>query len=153
MSKKLLVQHIPVKERVRKMEINRMRNGYIIRTLTFVDFQEIVKIVGNVFEVYEGIIYLEIFEVSPLKKVIDRLFQLRQKNIDKNNDDMQLLVKVIMNSEYGEQIRKDIEESYECKCEAWMVVKYDEKVLDYQKIYFGIYIVKLKDDEELEVLK
>ena len=30
---------------------------------------------------------------------------------------MQLLVKLIMNSLYGEQIRKDIEESYQCKSE------------------------------------
>ena len=99
--KKLLVQHIPVKERVRKMEINRMRNRYIIQTLTSVDFQEIVKIGGNVLEVYESIIYLENFEVSPLKKVIDRLFEVRQNYIDKNNDDMQLIVKVIMNSLYS----------------------------------------------------
>ena len=27
--KNLIVQHIPIKERVKKMEINRMRNGYI----------------------------------------------------------------------------------------------------------------------------
>ena len=33
---------------------------------------------------------------------------------------MQLLVKLIMNSLYGEQIRKDIEESLACKSEAWM---------------------------------
>ena len=30
---------------------------------------------------------------------------------------MQLLVKLIKNSLYGEQIRKDIEESYQCKSE------------------------------------
>ena len=28
--KNLIVQHIPVEERVKKSEINRMRNGYII---------------------------------------------------------------------------------------------------------------------------
>ena len=32
--KNLIVQHLPIKERVSKMEINRMRNGYIIDTLT-----------------------------------------------------------------------------------------------------------------------
>ena len=113
----LIVQHIPIKEREKKMEINRMRNGYIIETLTSVDIQEIVKIGGKVVEIYEGVIYRENFKVSPFKMVIDKLFELRQKYKDENNDVMQLLVKLIMNSLYGEQIRKNIEESYQCKSE------------------------------------
>ena len=36
---------------------------------------------------------------------------------------MQLLVKLIMNSLYGEQIRKDITFSYECKFENWMMTE------------------------------
>ena len=56
-----------------------MRNGYIIDTLPSVDIQEIVKIGGKVIEIYEGVIYRENFRVSPLKKVIDKLFELRQK--------------------------------------------------------------------------
>ena len=63
---------------------------------------------------------------------------------------MQLLVKLIMNSLYGEQIRKDIEESYQCKSEMWMMTDFDERVLDYQKINYGNYIVKMKDDDGLE---
>ena len=70
--------------------------------------------------------------------------------MDENNDVMQLLVNLIMNSLYGEQIRKDIEESYKCKSEMWMMTEYDERVLDYQKTNYGIYIVKMKDDEGLE---
>ena len=31
-----------------------------------------------------------------------------------------------------------------------MTTEYDERVLDYQKINYGIYIVKLKDDERLQ---
>ena len=148
--KNLIVQHIPVKEKEKKIEINRMRNGYIIDTLTSVDFQEIVKIGGKVVQIYEGVIYRENFKVSPFKKVIDKLFELRQQYKDENNDVMQLLVKLIMNSLYGEQIRKDIEESYQCKSEYWMETSYDERVLDYQKINFINYIVKLKDDEGLQ---
>ena len=55
--KNLIVQHLPIKERVQKQEINRMRNGYIIDTLTSVDIQEIVKVGGKVIEIYEGVIY------------------------------------------------------------------------------------------------
>ena len=44
----LIFQHLPVKEKVKKIEVNRMRNGHIIDTLTSVDIQEIVKICGRV---------------------------------------------------------------------------------------------------------
>ena len=40
----LIYQHLPVKEKVKNIEVNRMRNGYIIDTLTSVDNCEIVKI-------------------------------------------------------------------------------------------------------------
>ena len=63
---------------------------------------------------------------------------------------MQLLVKLIMNALYGEFLRKDIEESYQCKSEMSMMTELDERVLDYQKINYGNYIVKMKDDEGLQ---
>ena len=131
--KNLLVQHMPIKERVKKMEINRVRNGFIINTLTSVDIQEIVKIGGKVIEIYEGCIYQEIFRVSPFRKVIDKLFALRQKYKDDGNDVMQLLVKLLMNSLYGENIRKDIEEKYVCKLQLWMETEYDERVRGFGK--------------------
>ena len=62
-SKNSIVQHLPLEER-EKIEINRMRNGYIIDTLTSVDIQEIVKIGGKVIEIYEGIIYRENFSIT-----------------------------------------------------------------------------------------
>ena len=84
--------------------------------------------------------------MSPFNKVIDKLFELGRKYKNENNDVMQLSVKLIMNSFYGEQIRKAIEDSYQCKSEMWMMTEYDERVQDYQKINYGNYIVKLKDD-------
>ena len=63
---------------------------------------------------------------------------------------MQLLVKFNMNSLYDEQIGKNNEESYQCKSEMWMQREYDEGVLDYQKINWGIYFVKMKGDEGLQ---
>ena len=55
-----------------------------------------------------------------------------------------------MNSLYGEQSRKDIEESYSGKSEAWMMTEYDERVLDYRKINYGNYVVKMGDDVGLQ---
>ena len=146
----LIFQHLPVKEKVKKVEVNRMRNGYIIDTLTSVDIQEIVKIGGKVIEIYEGVIYREDFKVSPFRKVIEKLFALRQKYKDEKNDLMQGLVKLIMNSLYGVQIRRDINESYHCKSETWMKTEFDENVLDYWKLPNGNYIVKMKKDDGLD---
>ena len=146
----LIFQHLPIKEKVKKIEVNRMRNGYIIDTLTSVDIQEIVKIGGKVVEIYECVIYRENFKVSPFRKVIEKLFALRQKYKDEKNDLMQGLVKLIMNSSYGVQIRKDINESYHCKSETWMKTEFDENVLDYWKLPNGNYIVKMKKDDGLD---
>ena len=112
-----------------------MGNGYIIDTLTAVDICEIVEIGGKVIEIYEGVIYRGNFKISPFRKVIiEKLFALRQKFNDKHNDLMQGLVKLIMNSLYGVQIRKDFDQSFECKSQHWMETEYDENVLDYWKL-------------------
>ena len=146
----LIFQHLPVKEKVKKLEVNRMRNGYIIDTLTSVDIQEIIKIGGKVVEIYEGVIYRENFKISPFRKVIEKLFALSQKYKDEKNDLMQKLIKLIMNSLYGVQIQRDINESYYCKSETWMRTEFDENVLDYWKLTNGNYIVKMKKDDGLD---
>ena len=94
----LIFQHSAVKEKVKKMDVNRKRNDYIIDTLTSVDNQEIVKIGGKVIRIYEGVIYRENFKISPFGKVKEKLFALRQKYKDEKNDLMQGLVNLNMNS-------------------------------------------------------
>ena len=148
--KNLVVQHLPFREKEKKIEFNRMRNNYIIDHVTSVDIQEIVRIGGRIIEIYAGVVYREIFKVSPFRKVIDKLFALRQKYKDEGKDVMQLLVKLLMNSLYGEFIRKDIEENFACKSEAWIMSEYDERVKDYLKISAINYIVKMIDDKGLE---
>ena len=146
----IIFQHLPVKEKVKKIEIDRMRNGYIIDTLTSVDIQEIVKIGGRVIHIYEGVVYWEKFKISPFRKLIEKIFALRQKYKDEKNDLMQGLVKLNMNNLYGVPIRKDINETYYCKSEYWMKTEFDEKVLDYWKLPNGNYIVKMKREDGLD---
>ena len=55
-----------------------------------------------------------------------------------------------MNSLYGKNIRKDFEEKFACKSEAWMMSEYDERVKDYWKISGNNYIVKIIDDAGLK---
>ena len=47
---------------------------------------------------------------------------------------MQILGQFLMNSLYGDQIRKDIIESYKRKSEHWMQKEYGDNVLDYLKL-------------------
>ena len=57
------------------------------------------------------------------------------------------LVKLIINSLYGAQIRKDINESYCGKPQQWMEwmeTEYDEIVFDYWKLPNGNYVAKIK---------
>ena len=97
-------------------------------------------------EIYEGVIYRENFNISPFRRVIEKLFALRQKCKDKKNDLMQGLIKLIMNSLHGVQIRRDINESYYCISETWMKTEFDEIVLDYWRLRNENYIVKMEKD-------
>ena len=73
----LIFQHLPVKEKIKKIEVKRMRNGYIIGTLTSFDNCEIVKIGGKVIEIYQGVIFCANFKISPFRRVMEKLFALR----------------------------------------------------------------------------
>ena len=63
---------------------------------------------------------------------------------------MQLLVKLLMNSFYGENIRKDNEEKFACKSEAGMMTEYDARVKEYWKMSGFNYFVKMIDNAGLE---
>ena len=76
----LIFQHLPVKEKVKNIEVIRLRNGYIIDTLTSVDICEPVTTGGTVIEIYESVIYRENFKIPPFRKIIEKLFALRKKN-------------------------------------------------------------------------
>ena len=62
----LVFQYLRVKEKVKNMEANRMRNGYFIDTLTSVDIQKIVKQESKVIRIYEGVSYRENFKIYRL---------------------------------------------------------------------------------------
>ena len=117
----LIFQNLRVIEKVKNILVNRVRNGYILDTLTGVDIQEIVKIRGEVIEIYEGVTYQENFKMSPFRKVFEKLVALKQKYKDEGNDLMQSLVKLIMNILfYGVELQKDIIEFHESKFQNWM---------------------------------
>ena len=63
---------------------------------------------------------------------------------------MQGLFILVLNSLYGVQKPKGINESYSCKSEVWMKTEYDENVLDYWKLSNGNYILMIKRDDGLD---
>ena len=78
------------------------------------------------------------------------MFVSGQKYIDEKNDLMQGLVKLIINSLYGVQIRRDIKEPDKCKSQHWLETEYDGNVLDPWKLSSGNYIEKMKRDDGFE---
>ena len=127
-----------------------MRNGYTIDTLTSVAIQENVKKGRKVIEIYDGVENREYFKISPFRKIIDKLFTLGKKYKDEKIDLMQGLVKLIMNSLYGVQMRKNINEFLYCQSETWMKTEYDENVLVHWKVPNDSFFVKMKNDEKLD---
>ena len=95
----LIFQHLPVKEKVnnsyknnRLEEINRMRNGIIIDTLTSVDIDEIVKCGGVILEVYEGF-FCHNLEFNPYTEFVTDMFEKRDLFKSQGKDLLQNLVK------------------------------------------------------------
>ena len=60
-----------------------MKKGYVINTLTSVEICETVKIGGKVIDIYDGVIYKENSKISLFRKVLEKIFALRQKYTDK----------------------------------------------------------------------
>ena len=56
-----------------------------------------------------------------------------------------MLVKLLMSSLYGENIREDNTEKNKCKLEYRMSTEYDERALDYWKLPKSEHVVKLKE--------
>ena len=75
---------------------------------------------------------------------------MRQKYKDENNDVLQQVVKLLMNSLEGENIREGIEEKIACTSEYWMMAEYGEIVKDYWKISHGKNFVRMEVDKGLE---
>ena len=146
----IIFQHLPFKERVRKIRVSRMRNGYIIDSLISVDITEVIRTGGKLNEIFEEFIQKENFRVNPFKRVIGKLFEYEKYYKEQCDKVMELLVNLSMDSLYGEQIRRDIEEEYVSKSENWMLTEYDERVKDYWCIGTGKYIVKLGQDKGKE---
>ena len=79
----LFFQHLPVKEKVknpykknRLKEINRMRNGIIMNTLTSIDIVEIVRCGGVILEVFEGF-FCHNLEYNPYTEFVTDMFEKR----------------------------------------------------------------------------
>ena len=146
----LITQHLPVKEKVKQHDFNRLRNSFLVESFKSVDMQEIVEIGGRNVQIYEGVIYREDFKVSPFRKVIEKLFNLGLKHKNECNGVMQGLVKLIMNSLYGENVRRGNNVEYKLDSEYWMNSEIDENVLGYWRLQKGELVVKLKQDDGLE---
>ena len=152
----LVFQHLPIKEKIknpyknnRLEEINRMRNGIIIDTLTSVDIVEIVKCRGVILQVYEGF-FCHNLEYNPYTEFVTDMFEKRDIFKSQGKELLQNLAKKIGLSVYGGNIRKDINEEYKCVTENWMKENFDDRVKEWFPLKNGNLIVKLEDDEGVD---
>ena len=97
----LMFQYLPKKEKVKNIELNRMRKAFTRDTLTSVDDLELVKNRGEAIEIYEGVLYRENFKKSPLRKVTENFLALTQKYKDEQKDLLQFSVQLKFKSLYG----------------------------------------------------
>ena len=130
----LVFQHLPIKEKIenpyknnRLEEINRMRNGIIIDTLTSVDIVEIVKCRCVILEVYEGF-FCHNLEYNPYTEFVRDMFEKRDMFISQGKELLQNVAKKIGLSVYGGNIRKDINEEYKCVTKNWMKENFDDRL-------------------------
>ena len=154
--KNLIFQHLPIKEKIenpyknnRLEEINRMRNGIIIDTLTSVDIVEIVKYGGVIIEVYEGF-FCHNLEYNPYTEFVTDMFKKRDYFKSQGKDLLQNLAKKFGLPVYGGNIRKDINEEYKCVTENWMKENFDDRVKEWFPLKNGNLIVKLQDDKGVD---
>ena len=152
----MIFQHLAIKEKIenpyknnRLEEINRMRNGIIIDTLTSIDIVEIVKCGGVILEVFEGF-FSHNLEFNPYTEFVTDMFQKRDMFKSQGKDLLQNLAKKIGLSVYGGNIRKDINEEYKCVTENWMRENFDDRVKEWFPLKNGNFIVKLEDDKGVD---
>ena len=95
----LIFQQLPIKEKIKNPyknnrfeEINRMRNGIIIDTLTSVDIVEIVKCGGVILEVFEGF-FCHNLEYNPYTEFVTDMFEKRDLFKSQGKDLLQNLAK------------------------------------------------------------
>ena len=95
----VVFQHLPIKEKInnpyknnRLEEINRMRNGIIIDTLTSVDIVEIVKCGGEILEIYEGF-FRHNLNFNPYTEFVTDMFQKRDMFQSQGKELLQNLAK------------------------------------------------------------
>ena len=98
-SENLIFQNLPIKEKIenpyknnRLEEINRVRNGIFIDTLTSVDIVEIVKCGGVILEVYEGFFCHNLI-CNPYTEFFTDLFEKRDLFKSQGKDLLQNLAK------------------------------------------------------------
>ena len=101
--KDLVLQQLPVTEKVNETEK--------LKKTTSVYIPKLIKIDGKFIHLYGGASYGEVFKTSSFGKVIEELFTLRKRQKEEKLV-MQRLEKVLINSLFGDNLRKNIEDKF-----------------------------------------
>ena len=97
---------------------------------------------GKMCKIFERFLYLEKFMFLPFKKVIEYLFKLKLKYEGEENALMVELIKLCMNSLYGQSFGKNIHKKYIIRSENWVVKNNEERIVEYEPLTNGEYVNK-----------
>ena len=130
-------------------QINRMRIGIIIDTLTSVDIVEIGKNGGIILEVLQGFSSHHL-EKNPYTVFVTDMFEVIELFKSQGKMLLQNLAKKIGFSVYGGKIREDINEEYEYVTEIWMRECFDDRVKEWVPLKNGNLVLKSEDDQGVD---
>ena len=128
------MQHVHVKEKVKKEEVIRFGNWNFTDRLASVDIQETSRIGVTRTEICAGVLFKEIFKSPSFKYPARKVFLSRKDYRHKSSELLERSIKFIMNSLFGDTIRKNIDYMHEFKLERWTEPESDDRVEEKHKL-------------------
>ena len=130
-------------------QINRMRNGNTIDTLTSVDIVEIVITSGDNLHVYEGFFCCNL-DLNPYIDFVHDMIAKRYLYKKQGKNLLKSLAKNIPNSAQGDIFRKAKCEQYKSVPENCIEGNLDDKIKECWPSKNGNLIVEMQDDEGVD---
>ena len=98
-----------------------------------------------ILEIY-NVFFCHIMQYNPYTDFVKDMIAKRDRYKKERKDLLQILAEKIANSVYGNNIRKDVNDQYECVTENWTTENYDDTVKEWWFSKNGKLIFELEDD-------
>ena len=130
-------------------KFNRSRNGVITNTLNSVDIVEMVKCLGVVLDVFDGV-FCHIKHYNQCTEFANDLYSERDRFKKQGKGLLQTLAKKIAKSVYGGNLRWDVNEQFECVTDNWTEGNYDDGVKEWWPLRNGYIFNKSEIESDVD---